>query len=51
MSDNKSPEQILQDCIKRASYEAGMHNNAYTRMVLEALIEKQIRMEKGRDGE
>ena len=39
-------EQILKDCIKAASYKVGITNNANTRMVLEALIEKQIREER-----
>ena len=38
-------EQILKDCIKTASYKVEITNNANTRMVLDALIEKQIREE------
>jgi hypothetical protein len=44
--DNRSPKQVLQDCIKRASYTVSVTNNPDTRMVLDALIEKQIRDEK-----
>ena len=44
--DSRTPEQVLQDCIKRASYTVGITNNADTRMVLDALIEKQIRDEE-----
>ena len=39
-------DQILKDCIKAASYKVGITNNANTRMVFEALIEKQIREER-----
>ena len=43
MKDNRTDEQVLKDCIKRASYNVGITNNADNRMVLDALIEKQIR--------
>lgn len=49
MKDNRTDEQVLEDCIKRASYSVSVSNNADTRMVLDALIEKQIRDEKHSD--
>lgn len=43
MKDNRTDEQVLQDCIKMASYKVSVTNNADNRMIYDALIEKQVR--------
>ncbi len=46
MADNRTDEQVLKDCITRASWNVNHTNNADNRMILDALIEKQIRDKK-----
>jgi len=44
--DGRTKAQVLKDCIKYASYIVDVTNNAQNRMILDALVEKQIDMEK-----
>ncbi len=44
--DGRTEAQVLKDCIKYASYMVDVTNNAQNRMILDALVEKQIDMEK-----
>ena len=46
MKDNRTDKEVLEDCIKSASYTVSVTNNVNTRMILTALIEKQIRDEE-----
>ena len=42
LKDDRTDDQVLNDCIKFASWKVDKTNNADNRMVLDALIEKQI---------
>lgn len=45
-NDEKTEVQVLQGCIERADATVKYRNTPETRMMLAALTEKQIRMEK-----
>ena len=45
MKETRTDEQVLKECIARANWNVNHTNNADTRMILDALIEKQIKDE------